>query len=108
MLARSKIEQCDKDKWSKVMVVSMMSSEESGEDGGDEVLIRRKLPWRAERVNHFFTQLDDSGLKQLLYEAIQVESAELCFISIMHILCYILPGKYSAQRGILHKGTVES
>jgi len=60
MLARSKIEQRDKDKWSKVMVVSMMSSEESGEDGGDEVLIRRKLPWRAERVNHFFTQLDDS------------------------------------------------
>lgn len=59
MLARSKIEQRDKDKWSKVMVVSMMSSEESG-DGGDEVLIRRKLPWRAERVNHFFTQLDDS------------------------------------------------
>ena len=34
MLAKSKIEQRDKDKWCKVMVMSM-SSEESGEDEGE-------------------------------------------------------------------------
>ena len=37
-----------------------MSSEQSGEDDGEEVLIRRRLPWRAERVNDFFTKLDDN------------------------------------------------
>lgn len=42
MLAMSKVEQCGMDKWSRVMVVSMMSSEESGENGGDEVLICHK------------------------------------------------------------------
>ena len=60
MLAKSKIEQRDKDKWCKVMVMSMMSSEESGEDEGEEVLIRRRLSWRAERVNDFFKKLDDN------------------------------------------------
>ena len=59
MLAKSKIEQRDKDKWCKVMVMSMMSSEESGEDEG-EVLIRRRLSWRAERVKDFFKKLDDN------------------------------------------------
>ena len=41
-------------KWCKVMVMLMMSSEESGEDDGEEVLIRCRLSWRAERVNDFF------------------------------------------------------
>ena len=64
MLAKSKIEQRDKDKWCKVMVMSMMSSEESGEDEGEEVLIRRRLSWRAERVNDFFKKLDDNVLAE--------------------------------------------
>ena len=36
-----------------------VSSEESGEDEG-EILIHRRLSWRAERVNDFFKKLDDN------------------------------------------------
>ena len=64
MLAKSKIEQRDKDKWCKVMVMSMMSSEESGKDEGEEVLIRCRLSWRAEKVNDFFKKLDDNVLAE--------------------------------------------
>ena len=43
-------------KWLKVMVNEMMSSEESGDD--DKVLVH-PIPWRTEYVNKMFRSIDN-------------------------------------------------
>ena len=40
-----------------------MSSEESGEDDGEEVIITKPLPWLSPHVSHFFRKLDEAALK---------------------------------------------
>ena len=40
--------------WEKIMVTTMMSSEESGNDGEDEVLIVHPLTFRSPKVDRFF------------------------------------------------------
>ena len=51
----------DKDKWSKVLISEMMSSEESRREDSDcDVITVRPLPWRSARVNDFFASLDDN------------------------------------------------
>ena len=52
----------DREKWEKVMNLEFISSEDSGVDDGDEVLIVRPLPWRSTRVDHMFTDLDKKSL----------------------------------------------
>ena len=47
--------QKDRDKWGKVLVAEMMSSEESDE-GNEEVITLKPLPWRA--VSSLFHRLD--------------------------------------------------
>ena len=44
----------DREKWEKVMTIEFISSEDSGSDNDDEVLIVRPLPWRSARVDHMF------------------------------------------------------
>ena len=52
----------DKKLWEKIMVPSIMSSEESGaEDDGEEVLFTHPLPWRAPKVDTFFDSLDQAA-----------------------------------------------
>ena len=48
----------DKVLWEKVMVLDLMSSEESGFDEED-ILSVHPLPWRAARVDTMFKKLDD-------------------------------------------------
>ena len=36
-----------------------MSSEESGQEGDEEVMVVKTLPWRSDQVNRLFKQLDD-------------------------------------------------
>ena len=49
------------EKWNKVFVCDLMSSEESGED---EMIIVRPLPWRNPRVDELFVSLDDQLRKE--------------------------------------------
>lgn len=61
-LKKSSLDQKTKEKWSKVTVADFMSSEESasGEDGEDVIMVKQ-LPWRAEKVDNFFYQLDQKS-----------------------------------------------
>ena len=52
----------EKEKWSKILTAELISSEESGSDNGEQVLIVRALPWRSSRVDHMFRILDKSAL----------------------------------------------
>ena len=56
----------DREKWEKVMNLEFISSEDSGLDDGDEVLIVRSLPWRSTRVDHMFNDLDKKSLDNKL------------------------------------------
>ena len=38
-----------------------MSSEESGDEGGDDIIIVKPLSWRADKVTRFFHQLDEKS-----------------------------------------------
>ena len=49
--------QKEKDKWMKVVVAEMMSSEESDTECFDTIDVK-PLPWRREKVASFFHSLD--------------------------------------------------
>ena len=53
----------DKALWEKVLVLEMMSSEDSEIDEEEEVLMVHPLPWRASKVDAMFKRLDD-GIKE--------------------------------------------
>ena len=59
----------DRAKWKKVLATELISSDESGEDDGHPVYVVKKLPWRSEKVSHFFEQLDAFMLLALLEQA---------------------------------------
>ena len=40
-----------RDRWQPAIQIDMMSSEESGMEGDEEVMLIRPLPWRSEQVN---------------------------------------------------------
>ena len=48
----------EKDKWAKVLVADVMSSEESDSEN-EEMLVVKPLPWRSDKVTQFFQQLDE-------------------------------------------------
>ena len=53
------------EKWQTVLVLSFMSSEESGEDKSEQPIIYVKpLSWRQPQVNKFFMQMDDRSTNQ--------------------------------------------
>lgn len=54
----------DRERWEKVLCLDLMSSEESGFDDGDEILITRPLPWRSPRVDQLFKELDKHSLSE--------------------------------------------
>ena len=46
----------------QIVIRSMMSSDESGVESGDEhVFINHPLPWRSSKVEKFFTNLDEAA-----------------------------------------------
>ena len=49
----------DKEKWTKVMKITMMSSEESDSDPNNDDIIVKPLQWRSAIVNRFLLKLDD-------------------------------------------------
>ena len=52
----------DKEKWNKILTAELTSSEESGTDDGEQVLIVHALPWRSNRVDQMFRSLDENAL----------------------------------------------
>ena len=48
----------DREKWKKVLVTQLMSSDESGNEEDQAVFIVKELPWRSDKVTAFFEKLD--------------------------------------------------
>lgn len=49
----------EKEKWSSVMKIEVMSSDESEEDEGDDVILVHPLPWLSAEVVAFKQKLDE-------------------------------------------------
>ena len=64
-----------KAKWREILIGSLISSEESGEEEVDGnlqlVLYVKSLPWRAGKATRFFKQLDDKNKRTLSKRAKQ-------------------------------------
>ena len=50
----------DRAKWRKVLISSLISSDESELEDGDPALVVKELPWRAAKVAHFFKKMDQA------------------------------------------------
>ena len=48
----------EKEKWMSVMKLEVMSSDESGEDDGDEIIMVHPLPWLSAEVLAFKQQFN--------------------------------------------------
>ena len=48
----------DREKWKKVLVTQLMSSDESGNEEDQAVFIVKELPWRSDKVTAFFEKID--------------------------------------------------
>ena len=57
MFNKAKLSEKDREKWSKVFISDMMSSEESDSEEDCPIVVR-PLPWRAPRVDNFFKTMD--------------------------------------------------
>lgn len=62
LLAKTNLSGKEKEKWSKILVNEMMSSEESDE----ETIFIKELPWRSSKVDSFFHALDEEAMKKSL------------------------------------------
>ena len=63
-LAKTKaIPEKEKPKWKESLLLSLMSSEDSDDDGGSFNV--RPLPWRNEKVTEFFYALDSKHERRL-------------------------------------------
>ena len=54
----------EKEKWMSVMTPEVMSSAESAEDDGEEVILVHQLPWLTKEVAAFKQQMDDEIKKK--------------------------------------------
>ena len=68
-MKRSSLPKRQKEKWSKVMIADMMSSEES--DEGDETIVVKPLQWRSSRVTEFFKNIDVLGTERKNSQALR-------------------------------------
>ena len=51
-----------KEQWQSILTVELMSSDESGEEDGEEVLIVHPIPWLSDSVAQFKHSLDQQIL----------------------------------------------
>ncbi len=58
MLAKGSFKDGEKEQWQAVMTMDMMSSDESGEEDGEEILIVHPIPWLSHTVTQFKLSLD--------------------------------------------------
>ena len=67
-LQKSTLPAGDKEKWAKVLVPEMISSEDDN-DEDDDMIVVRPLPWRSLAVNNFFASLDSHTKQQKTKQA---------------------------------------
>ncbi len=65
-MKNSKLTEDTRQKWLKILVNEMMSSEESGDE--DKVVVH-PLPWRKDYVNQMFHKIDDYCLARKSVQA---------------------------------------
>lgn len=72
-LQRSSLPSGEKEKWKKVLVPEMISSEDDNEDEDEEsdVFVVRPLPWRSTAVDNFFKSLDAHSKGQKTKQAVR-------------------------------------
>lgn len=60
MMAKGKFKEGERDMqvWKSLMTIEIMSSDESGEEEGEEILLVHALPWLSETVTQFKMSLD--------------------------------------------------
>ena len=58
MLAKGHFKDGEKEQWQGIMTMEIMSSEESGQEEGGDVLIVHPLPWLSESVSKVKSSLD--------------------------------------------------
>ena len=49
----------DRQKWRKVLIADMISSDSSGVEDTIPVLVAKEIPWRSHKVTNFFDKLDN-------------------------------------------------
>jgi hypothetical protein len=54
VLEKSRLSDENKRSWTMVMIPEFMSSESICSDTDDDILIKRQLPWRSQKVTDFF------------------------------------------------------
>ena len=68
----------DREKWKKVLVADLISSDESGTDDGKSVFIVSELQWRSDKVNSFFKKLDDAYNSKKSEQAVRQTKKRIC------------------------------
>ena len=58
-----------KEKWSKVLLAEVMSSEESGPE--EEDMFVKPLPWHSDLVNKFLAELDERSTERKTAQALR-------------------------------------
>ena len=73
-MQRSSLPSGEKEKWTKVLVPEMTSSEEDNDDEEDDesdVFVVRPLPWRSTAVDNFFKGLDAHSKSRKTKQAVR-------------------------------------
>ena len=71
MLKRSSLPPLEKEKWAKVLIPEMISSEDDNDDEDEDVFVIRPLPWRSTAVDNFFKSLDAHSKGQKTKQAVR-------------------------------------
>lgn len=67
---KAKIKDSEREKWAKVFVVDMMSSEESDMENEENIIVKT-LPFRHARVSSYFKAIDEASDKQKTPQALR-------------------------------------
>ena len=54
-------DEVQREKWKEALKIDMMSSEESGLEGDEDVIFIKPLQWRSEHIEEFFRRLDQKS-----------------------------------------------
>ena len=69
-----------KEKWSKVLLAEVMSSEESGQEEND--MFVKPLAWRSDLVNKFFGELDERSTVQKTLQALRQRKKRVLSVNV--------------------------
>ena len=71
MLQRSSLPPLEKEKWAKVLMPDMISSEDDNGDEDEDVFVIRPLSWHSTAVDDFFKSLDAHSKGQKTKQAVR-------------------------------------